>query len=113
MPSESSIPALPEQIRIAERFEAAVPLVLGDQALGGQMALTRNISDSGVYFETDVEQKVGSLINLTLEFQLGGQRQRLECQAQVVRIDRGEHRVGVAARLMAPLFEPIKEDLAL
>jgi hypothetical protein len=74
---------------------------------------TRNISDTGVYFETDVEQKVGSLVNITLEFQMGGKRQRFECQAEVVRVNRVDSRIGVAARLQTPLFGSDKEEIAL
>ena len=108
MPSQPSFPASPDQLRVAERFDAAVPLVVDGKAIS-----TRNISDSGVYFETDLEQKIGSVVNLTLEFQLGGTRQRLECRAEVVRIDRINNRVGVAARLQEPLFSPVKEEIAI
>jgi hypothetical protein len=108
MSALNSSSARPEQYRIADRFDAAIPLALGD-ALGE----VRNISDTGLYFEIDAEQKVGSLVNLTLEFQLGGKPHRVECKAQVVRISNVNGRVGVGARLLAPLFASEVESITL
>jgi len=55
-----------------------------DQATGA----THNISAQGVYFETDVRQEVGSLVNFTLEFTLYGERHQLLCEGKVIRVER-------------------------
>jgi hypothetical protein len=108
MSAVASSPEKSEQYRIAERFDSAIPV-----ALEGAVGEVRNISDTGLYFETDVEQKVGSLVDLTLEFQLGGKPHRVQCQAEVVRISQLNGRVGVGARLLAPLFATEVESITL
>ena len=91
-------PKEPEQ-RSADRFETALPV-----AIGGSHGQTQNISATGVYFESDVRQHVGALVNFTVEFTLHGERHRLSCEGKVVRVDEQGDRVGVAAELVAPLF---------
>jgi hypothetical protein len=86
--------------RLAERFATAMPVIV--DGAPGEM---HNISTQGVYFETDVEQRVGALVNFTVEYTLHGRKHRLLCEGKVVRVDRQGERVGVAARLVAPFFE--------
>ena len=95
--------AAPDQ-RSAVRFEANLPV-----ALQGARGETQNISAHGVYFETDVQQRVGELVNFSLEYTLRGRRHRLLCEGKVVRVDVHDGRVGVAARLVAPFFEGVEE----
>jgi hypothetical protein len=76
------------------------------EGAGGQ---THNISAHGVYFETDVHQRVGELVNFTVEFTLYGRKHRLLCEGKVVRVERHGERIGVAARLVAPFFEGLEE----
>lgn len=90
--------------RSAVRFDAAMPVQI-DGALGR----TQNVSASGVYFETDVRQKVGSQVNFTVEFTLHGQRHRLLCEGEVVRVDEHDGRIGVAARLEEPFFDAVED----
>lgn len=86
-------------LRAAVRFDTEMPV-----RVDGAEAIARNISSNGIYFETDLRPVVGALVNLTIEFTLHGQRQRLECEGKVVRVDARDGRVGVAARLLAPFF---------
>lgn len=85
--------------RGAERFDTALPV-----SMAGATGATHNISAQGVYFETDVRQEVGSLVNFTLEFTLYGERHQLLCEGKVIRVDTDGDRVGVAARLVTPFF---------
>ena len=85
--------------RAAVRFDTALPV-----ALEGATGETHNISALGVCFETDAQQRVGELVNLTVEFTLQGQRHRLLCEGKVVRVEEQDGRGWVAARLLAPLF---------
>jgi hypothetical protein len=85
--------------RSAARFDTALPV-----HVAGSTGATHNISAQGVYFETDVRQEVGALVNFTLEFTLYGQRHQLLCEGKVIRVDTGNGRVGVAARLVTPFF---------
>jgi hypothetical protein len=86
--------------RTSARFDASMPV-----QIGGADGTTQNISAQGVYFETDVQQRVGSLVNFSVEFTLYGRRHRLLCEGKVVRVDQQGDRIGVAARLIAPFFE--------
>jgi hypothetical protein len=86
--------------RVAERFDATLPVTVA-----GMPGETHNISSHGVYFETDALQRVGSLVNFTVEYTLHGRKHRLLCEGKVVRVEQQGGRVGVAARLVAPFFE--------
>jgi hypothetical protein len=90
--------------RAAARFDTVLPV-----SVEGAEAWTRNISSTGIYFETDVAPEVGSLVNFTVEFTLQGKRNRLLCEGKVVRVDHGDERIGVAARLLTPFFAPAEE----
>ncbi|MBE7368060.1 PilZ domain-containing protein [Ramlibacter pallidus] len=85
--------------RAAIRFDTAMPV-----RIEGCEGETQNISAQGVYFETDVQQPIGSLVNFTVEYTLYGRRHTLLCEAKVVRVDRHGDRIGIAARLLAPFF---------
>jgi hypothetical protein len=86
--------------RTAVRFDASMPV-----QISGTAGHTQNISAHGVYFETDVEQRVGALVNFTVEFTLYGEKHTLLCEGKVIRVDQHGDRIGVAARLMAPFFD--------
>jgi hypothetical protein len=86
--------------RGAERFDTTLPV-----SVSGARGRTHNISAHGVYFESDMPQSVGALVNFTVEYTLYGRTHRLLCEGKVVRVERQGDRVGVAARLVAPLFD--------
>jgi hypothetical protein len=90
----------PRDQRGAARFDTTLPVYIA-----GAAGSTQNISAHGVYFETDVAPPLGSLVNFSLEFTLHGARQRLLCEGKVVRTERRGGRFGVAARLVAPIFD--------
>ena len=89
--------------RTAVRFDASLPV-----ALEGATGETHNISAQGVYFETDVEPRTGALVNFFIEYRLYGRTHRLLCEGKVVRVEPRGGRVGVAARLVAPLFDGVE-----
>jgi hypothetical protein len=95
--------AAPE-LRAAARFETSLPL-----GLEGTLGEVHNISIHGIYFETDLQQEPGELVNFTVEYRLYGRRHRLLCEGKIVRVERQGHRVGVAARLVTPFFEGTEE----
>jgi hypothetical protein len=86
--------------RAAVRFDTQMPVHTA-QGPG----TTHNISARGVYFETDVEPRTGALVNISIEYTLQGRKHRLLCEGKVVRVEPQGSRVGVAARLVGPLFE--------
>ncbi len=93
--------------RGAARFDTALPV-----HMAGATGATHNISAQGIYFETDVQQEVGSLVTFTLEFTLYGERHQLLCEGKVIRVDTDGDRVGVAARLVTPFFTETEDVTA-
>ena len=87
--------------RQARRHRLAVPIEL-EQRTG----LTRNISTSGLFFETDSSFPVGATINfsLLLEHADPGGPFRLRCQGEVMRVEPGDGTVGVAVRFTSYWF---------
>lgn len=90
----------PRDQRTNVRFDTGLPV-----SIEGAAGETHNVSAHGVYFETDVEQSVGSLVNFTVEFTLYGRKHRLLCEGKVVRVEPRGDRIGVATRLVAPFFD--------
>lgn len=90
--------------RAAARFDTALEV-----DVEGLTARTRNISASGVYFETDADLPIGSVLNLSVQFTHGGRTHMLTCEGEVVRVTDADGRHGVAARLLTPFFAPEEE----
>ena len=88
--------------RQARRYRIAVPVEL-DHGTG----LTRDISTSGIFFETDQSCSVGTTLSfsLVLEHADPGGPVRLQCQGEVVRVEQRESKVGVAVCFTAYRFD--------
>jgi len=67
--------------RAPARFDTALPV-----DAQGLQARTRSVRASGVYFETDVDLPLGSLLNLNVQFTQGGRKHWLACEGKVVRV---------------------------
>ncbi|GAC1604327.1 MAG: hypothetical protein NVS3B2_09770 [Ramlibacter sp.] len=87
--------------RCCERFDTALAV-----DVEGLTARTRNISATGIYFETEVELPLGTVLNLQVQFTHGGVKHWLPCEGEVVRVTREQHHRVVAARLRTPFFAP-------
>jgi hypothetical protein len=83
--------------RIEERVETALPVMLAT----GDSGITRDISASGVFFQTGAPVKQGDPIEFSIEFQDGrGQRNWvMHCRGIVVRVEGGPSGQGVAAAI--------------
>jgi len=70
--------------------------------------ITRDVSLSGVFFETDHSFAPGEQINLVmvLERVSPGHPVRLQCEGRVVRVTRFDSRIGVAVAISAYKFGP-------
>jgi PilZ domain-containing protein len=88
--------------RQARRYRVALPIEL-EHGTG----LTRDLSACGVFFETDVLFSVGVTISfsLVLEYADYVGPVRLQCQGEVVRVERYEDNGGVAVRFTAYWFD--------
>jgi hypothetical protein len=84
--------------RQARRYRVALPAEVDSDGTGQ----TRDMSASGVFFETDQSFSPGAPISLSLTF-AGGVR--VHCEGQVVRVQRGEGNLGVAVALTSYRFQ--------
>jgi hypothetical protein len=82
--------------RKEDRVRNTLPLkVSHDNGVG----VTRDLSVSGVYFETSSPYYTGSPIAMTIDFE-GPEGMRLECEGTIVRVeDCGPGKMGVAVRM--------------
>jgi hypothetical protein len=78
-----------------ERINASVPLSIE----GGEKGETLNVSPGGIYFVMDGEPRPESPLRLTLEFENAAGKLYLECVCEIVRVDRGDGQLRVAARI--------------
>src|SRR5258705_13896317 len=87
--------------RREERMSVTRPVRL-DRGAG----LTRNISMSGVFFETDVDYAPGSVISLAIELDgPQGKKLMLRSRGEIVRIELRGGKVGVAVKIVASKLE--------
>lgn len=87
--------------RAAPRFGVGMPYTLD-----GREGQTRDLSVTGLSFDSETSFAVGSIVDLTLRYGLDGHNFPLQCQVEVVRVE--PHGVGftVAARMCQPFLEP-------
>ena len=90
--------------RGTDRFDTELPV-----EIGGIQGVTRNISASGIYFETEMVQELGSRVHFTVEVNVRGEKLKLVCEGDVVRVDRKDGTVGIAAKLMNSFFADAAE----
>lgn len=90
-----------EQKRRQQRVPSAIPFTLDD----GSGAITRDLSPSGVYFETEGEIAVGSLLHFSLEFDNPSGDLLFQCVARVVRVQPEDGKLGVGAQFVESHLE--------
>jgi hypothetical protein len=83
--------------RKEDRKRERLPVkVLNDETKG----ITRDLSPSGVFFETDKDYEVGSIITMTIDLE-SPPGTRLRCVGTIVRVERRGSKVGVAIHMKA------------
>jgi len=85
--------------RAADRFVSELPL-----HMNGVDGLTKNVSATGVYFETTALAEPGSKVSFVVEVLINGQNVNMVCAGQVVRVDHKDDKVGVAVKLSSSFF---------
>jgi hypothetical protein len=94
----SLLPKKQQQQRKSDRKRRTLPVrVDGVNA----KATTRDLSFSGVYFETTAKFNVGSIIKITIDLSdtPGARHTQLQCEATIIRVDNRGSKVGVAAQI--------------
>lgn len=101
MKSTQSPPLTPvgRSQRAADRFTSELPI-----EINGLQGLTRNISATGVYFETTQDQAPGSRVHFVVEVTVNGERLKMVCSGEVVRVDHKDAAVGIAVKLANSFF---------
>ena len=84
-----------EERRKGERYKLAVAVQLNDGT-----GITRDISASGIFFETESAYSIGDTIRLLLNFE----HETLQCEARVVRVEPRNGQFGVAVELTSYVF---------
>jgi len=89
--------------RRAARFQIAIPV-----ELEGGTGTTRDVSLSGVFFETDQSFAPGEEIRLALLLERASPTRpvRLQCEGRIVRVTRFDGRIGVAVAFSSYKFGP-------
>lgn len=88
------------------RIEPREQVSLSLQLVDGVNGVTRDISASGLFFETDSEQRVGSLIAFEIELDTPGGPMKLKAKGQIVRILSRGSKTGVGVKLLDSRLEP-------
>jgi Tfp pilus assembly protein PilZ len=84
-----------EERRKGERYKVALPVQLKNGT-----GMTRDISTSGIFFETESAHSIGDTIRLFLNFE----HQTLQCEARVVRVEPRNGQFGIAVELKSYVF---------
>lgn len=87
--------------RLDPRERLALPLQLRD----GSVAMTRDISARGLFFEIEGQHDMTGLVDF--EMHLSEARMRFTAVGEVVRLQYRHGRTGVAVRLLSPRLLPI------
>ena len=84
-----------EERRKGERYKLALPVQLNNG-----IGTTRDISTSGIFFETESAYSIGDMIRLFLNFE----HETLQCEARVVPVEPSNGQFGVAVELKSYVF---------
>lgn len=81
--------------RRQERVGAALPVKAG-RALG----VTRDVSASGMFLETDTSYTVGSAVNIALSLATPWGKVMVQSRGKIVRLERHDKKIGVAVQFI-------------
>lgn len=87
-----------EEQRREKRVSAALPVKVGRGA-----GVTRDVSASGMFLETDASYSVGSTVSLMLNLDTPWGRVMFNCRGRIVRRETHDHRMGVAVQFVDPV----------
>ena len=86
-----------EERRRAQRYQLAVPVRLQD----GSTGITRDISTSGILFETERAHSIGDTVNLSVHLR----EATVQCEGRVVRLEQVDGKFGIAVDLTSYRFD--------
>ncbi len=80
--------------RRARRVRALLPVLVGKAHQG----LTRDVSASGAFFETDASYRVGSVVRFAINLETPWGPARFDYRGKIVRLEKHDGTLGVAVR---------------
>ena len=85
-----------DEKRSSQRLQVEIPVYIGQEE-----TITRDVSCSGIYFQTDQSFIEGDDLNFSLEliYALPGKQIKLGCQGEAVRIEKRGEKFGIAAKI--------------
>lgn len=86
---------MPGSARQHERVTASIPVSIE----GGAKGETLNVSPTGIFFVTDAQLRTEGPLRMTLEFESPSGKLYLECVGEIVRVETGDGKTRVAARI--------------
>ena len=89
-----------------QRRDERVPAALR-VSVDGAVGLTRDVSASGIFFETDAAYAPGSDIRFTVDIGTPGGDMVLSCHGNIVRVEHRGSKVGVAVRITESDIRPV------
>lgn len=94
-----------QESRYTPRERVTLPVKLGD----GGKGITRDISASGLFFESSTQQQVGAMVDIEVFFDRPGTPLKLKARGTVIRVERGvgPGKSGVALRLLDSFLDPV------
>lgn len=81
-----------------ERVPAMATVEFGNE-LWPRKGVTRDISASGMFIETDANHPIESLISFSVELDTPQGKMLLKCRGEVVRIEPRHRKVGIAVKI--------------
>ena len=83
------------------RVKACFPV----RTASGVSGLTTDISATGLFFELDEKQELGSVISFSVELDTPGGKLTIVCEGKVVRVEEEAGKVKVATKIMSQSIE--------
>ena len=93
--------------RTETREQISLPLKLD----AGLNAVTLDISASGLYIQTDAEQRVGNLIDVEIDLDTPSGPIKFKAQGKIVRIEPQGKRIGLGIELLSSRLEPVNSSV--
>ena len=93
--------------RTETREQISLPLKLDS----GLNAVTLDISASGLYIQTDAEQRVGNLIEVEIDLDTLSGPIKFKAQGKIVRIEPHGKRIGLGIELLSSRLEPVNSSV--
>lgn len=93
--------------RAAERFGVGLSYTVE----GGSRGHTRDLSATGLSFESDVAYPLGAILRLTVRYGLDGHNFPLPCEVEVLRVEQQGTQFNIGTRFRRPFLDSTADQL--